>query len=334
MGSLFYIPTFIGKFILIQLLCKVLLIVHISVTRIFSHIMDLKSFETFLDSINRCYAKEVTNDLPKLTDFPSDIVSSDTINLTKLAETLNNHKNIFFKSVSLRLIAIKNLQECREKGLKPELKLIWKLICDSISILPSEAVVSSIGSQGFLSIPLYKYDKEPEMFDFFRLHIWDKSLEKHINIKTRDDFSIHTHSFYAESWILCGRIINERFAVKHSPEPTDYSIFNIEYNKTLNEINKHTSTARNAKQFMECKQISTEQYLQGGNYVIEAGDYHKSSVDAGNDGVAATLFNFYAPKGRVEHSFVIGPSNIKNSEINRTENIDPKDVIRRIDEII
>lgn len=294
-------------------------------------IMDKKNFETFVDSITKCYAKEVANDLPKWTDFPGEIVSDENIDLTKLEEALDSFSNLYLKSVSLRLIAIKHLQECRERELKPDLKKIWRLLFQSIMILPGNAAVSSIGSQGFLSIPLYKYDKEIQNFDFFRLHIWDRILDQYINTQARDNFSIHTHSFYAESWIVCGKIVNDRYLVNHSSEATDYSMFKVEYNQTLNEINRHTSTARNTKHFMKCKQISNEVYYQDGNYSIKAGDYHKSDFAGDDNGLSATLFNFYAPKGLVDDSFVIGPSSIENSEVNRKVHIDPKDLLERID---
>ena len=281
--------------------------------------MEMNEFKKLFNSIIRCYSKQVFENLPTLSDFENG--------------SSNNWKDKWHKSVGLRIKAISELRKSRDLGLKINTKKIWALISESIQIIPIEATISSIGSQGFLSVPLFKYDTEMKDFEFIRLHIWDKSINKFVNTQTRDNFSIHNHAFHAESWILCGQIINNRFIVEESKTNNQHSIFTIAYNSTLNEVNQHTSIANRTSTFAKVTQVSQEVHFRNGNYCIKAGDFHKSGSKEGGD-ISATLFSFTADKNFERHSSVIGPSEIQSSEINRKELINPSDLIKKIDEII
>lgn len=281
--------------------------------------MKTHDFETTLNSINRCYSKVFSNRLPEVNDF----------NNGELVNPTNN----FHKSVALRISALTELRKARDSRERLNLKDVWSKISQSIRILPVEATVSSIGSQGFLSIPLFKYDTDMEFFEFIRLHIWDSSLDKYVNTTTRDNFSVHSHLFHADSWILCGEIINDRFIVEESEKNEIHSFFEIKYNETLNEINQHTSTAERTNTFARLKQVSHEIYMQDGYYSIKAGEFHRSGS---NDkyGISATLFSFTTDKDFKGPSCVIGPSGIQSSEINRKDSIDPNELIIEIDKIL
>lgn len=276
-------------------------------------------FDNFLQSIVRCYSKALSDSLPKLKDFENG--------------KLINSQNNLHRSVALRIDAITELRTARDLNLELDYKKVWTKISESIKIIPVEATVSSIGSQGFLSIPLFKYDSDMTAFEFIRLHIWDPSISRYVNPETRDNFSIHNHLFHADSWILCGQVINDRLIVRTAESNTGRSLFSIEYNGTLNEVNQHTSTAQRTNTFVHVKQVSHENYMQGGHYCIKAGEFHKSGS---NDlsGVSATLFSFTADNKFHGPSSVIGPSSIQSSEINRKEFIDPKELVVKIDEKI
>jgi len=279
--------------------------------------MKTHDFETILKSINRCYSKAVAEDLPAAENF---------IN----GELINSGNNLH-KSVALRISAISALQKARDTNVKLDFKDTWSKISESIKIIPVDATISSIGSQGFLSIPLFKYDMDMKDFEFIRLHIWDTSLDKYVNKETRDNFSVHNHLFHADSWILCGQIINDRYIVEAMETNEINSFFAIEYNGTLNEINQHTSTAKRTNIFAKSKQVSHEIYMQEGNYSIKAGEFHKSGSND-KSGVSATLFSFTTDNNFQGPSSVIGPSNIQSSEINRKDSIDSRELIRQIDE--
>jgi hypothetical protein len=291
--------------------------------------IDKNNFETFLESINCCYAKDIAYKLPLAKDFQNDFFTNDNIDISKLETVVHKYQDVYKKSVALRLLAILKFIERRDSNIEINIKEIWYLISKSILTIPKEAVISSIGSQGFLSIPLFKFDKDKNKFEFIRLHIWDKSLDKFINKNTCSNFSLHTHSFFAESWIICGEIINNRYRIIQTDKKTDNSLFTIGYNKSLNEINQHTSIASNTNKFVEIKQISSEKYFSDSNYSINAGNYHKS-ISEGDNQLSATLFSFIGKKGFVEQSYVVGPSNIQTSEINRKMYIDPTELINNI----
>ena len=287
-------------------------------------------FELLLMSINSCYAKDVVGHLPKLEDFPKEIFQKTEVDLNLLLNIITNYSDFYVKSVTLRIIAIHELRNVRELKAKVDLKRIWKFILESILIIPTSATISSIGSQGFLSIPLFKDDRKKESFDFIRLHIWDNSLNEFINSEKCENFSIHTHTFYAKSWVLCGKVINDRFTINIVEKPTNHSLFTVGYNKSLNEVNQHTSKANNTSTFVNLNQVSHEIYSQGGTYTIDAGDFHKSG-SKGRNGLSATLFSFTAKEGLVEQSYVVGPSKLTTSEINRKMLIDPIQLLKKID---
>lgn len=279
--------------------------------------MNISEFERLLTSIKRCYANKFQNKLPGIDDFDSG----------SLIDTDNN----WYRSVALRIEVIRMLMET--DAIDIDVRAIWPKLSESIKILPGEAFSATIGSQGFLSIPLYKFDSELNNFEFIRLHIWDESINKYVNKDTRDNFSIHSHAFNAKSIILCGELINERFKVKESLNPTGKSYFKINYDSTLNNINRHTSTANNTSEPAIVQKISCENYYPGGTYFIKAGEFHKSGVNE-YAGTAATIFLFKSDNRRPETSFVIGPDNVLNSEVNREVIIDPIDLIEKIDQKI
>ena len=286
-------------------------------------------FNELLDSINECYSDNVKKSLPKITDFYPKIYIGSNINEIELESFITNEKNCYHKSVARRILAIKKLQEIRDKKLDLNIDGIWNLIYLSIIELPAHATISSIGSQGFLSIPLFRFRTNMKSFEFIRLHIWDNSLSQYIDKQTRENFSVHSHSFHAQSWILAGAISNERYSIAHSSQKQIHSLFKIEYNKTLNKVNKHTSNAVNTNKDIILTKISEEKYFHSSTYEISAGHYHKGG-SLSKDGFSATLFSFTAKNGSVDKSFVIGPSNIKNSEINRKEQIDPSYLLNKL----
>jgi hypothetical protein len=287
-------------------------------------------FKELLDSICECYSENVKNLLPKINNFDDDIYSDTGINELKLKAFIKKEKNCYYRSVGRRILAIKGLQKARDSKSDIETNEIWNQIYLSITEIPSNATVSSIGSQGFLSIPLFRFKTDMSRFEFIRLHIWDDSLNQYINSETRKNFSIHSHAFHAQSWILAGSIFNERYSLKKSSKKKEHSLFEIKYNKTLNKVNKHSSNAVNTDSHVILSKVSQEQYFPSSTYEISAGDYHKGGSKS-EDGLSATLFSFTAENGSVKNSFVVGPSDIKNSKINRKVHIEPSYLLDKLD---
>lgn len=287
-------------------------------------------FNKLLESVCSCYGESVTKSLPRSSDFPDTVYDSNGLNENQTRVFLKSVKDIYVKSVCYRMMAVFRIQESREKKIKLDISEVWNLVYLSICDLPQGSVISSIGSQGFISIPLYRYRTDINEFEFIRLHIWDDSLNQYISSATRKDFSIHSHRFYAQSWVISGSILNERYHVEEVSTKKEHALFDIKYNETINKVNKHTSNAVNTKKHVELKFISKEQYFPSSTYQIQGGSYHKAGTIS-EDGLTATFFSFTAKDGIVDSSYVIGPSTIENSEINRKTEIDPSYLLRKLD---
>ena len=292
------------------------------------------NFEETLQSINKCFATDVEKKLPTIKDFSSEIIEGfDNGNFEKLESFSEKTTDVYKKSVSKRILAIKTIQEARDTGIELNINKVWKWIYQSLEVIPIIATISSIGSQGFLSIPLYKYDKEMDKFDFIRLHIWDNSLEQYFDKKKSETFSVHTHSFLAQSWVLVGKIVNNRYRVKENSKKANASLFTIEYNKTLNQVNQHTSVAKNTGKNVNVEQISNEVYLPYSTYKIKRENYHQS-ISLGDNGLSSTIFSFTSKDGIAEKSFVVGPMDIQESKINRKMHIDATYLINQLNSIV
>jgi hypothetical protein len=70
--------------------------------------------------------------------------------------------------------------------------------------------------------------------------------------------------------------------------------------------------------------------MQDGNYFIKAGEFHRSGSNNKAE-ISATLFSFSSDNNFKGDSCVIGPSGIQDSEINRKDSIDSKELIFKID---
>jgi len=228
------------------------------------------------------------------------------------------------------MIGVRELIYCRDNNHSLDIIEVWKYISNSIKQIPNTYTISSIGSQGFLSIPLYKSDETLEKFDFLRLHIWDDSLNVYLDLKKCDDFSIHSHTFHAKSWIITGSVINDLYEYKVDSKNSNHSFFKVVYNNSLNEINQHTSKAINENKNIKLSLVKHEVHYSKGFYEIKASKLHKSGHINSPD-CSATFFSFTGKDG-LGKSFVIGPKDIQESEVNRKTIIDPTNLIAKIDQ--
>jgi hypothetical protein len=287
-------------------------------------------FKTFYEPLLKGYGEEFKavikpkNEISKLIFSDSKIIS-----IERLKNIIKKETDIYVESLIYRLIGVREIIYCRENKQKLDVKSVWELISKSIKIIPKKYTISSIGSQGFLSIPLYKFDESLESFDFLRLHIWDDSLNQYIDLEKCENFSIHTHTFFAESWVITGKIINNRFDYNFNSDNSKHSFFKVVYNDSLNEVNQHTSKAVNEKIDIELYQTSEETHFENGNYKIEAGKLHKSGHK--NSTLSSATFFSFTGKNGLDKSIVIGPKNISESIINRKMIIDPTELLQKID---
>lgn len=292
-----------------------------------------QEFIEFYNPLIKGYSESFKNKIDSV-DIITDIIFKEktSINIDNIIKLIKIEQNYYLKSFLNRFIAVREIIYCRENKEQLNVSEVWCFVANSIKQIPSEFTISSIGSQGFLSIPLYKSDLSKETFDFLRLHIWDDSLNKYMDLKKCDDFSIHSHTFFAKSWIITGKVINDRYNLLINSENSNHSFFEVVYNNSLNEVNQHTSKAVNKNINIEVTKTSFEVHFANGYYEIEPSKLHKSGHINSPD-CSATFFSFTGKDGLGE-SFVIGPKQIQVSEINRKTIIDPTKLIEKIDKQI
>src|SRR5690606_6284473 len=116
-------------------------------------------YEPLLKGYSESYKTKI-KPLDKLTG----IIFKDTneVSIEQLNELCSSSSDIYTKSFIERLIAVREIIYCRDHSLDLKILDVWRLISYSIKVIPSEFTISSIGSQGFLSIPLYKKDNTLE----------------------------------------------------------------------------------------------------------------------------------------------------------------------------
>src|SRR5690606_24185706 len=131
------------------------------------------------------------------------------------------------------------------------------------------------------------------------------------------------------SWVITGKVINDRYDYLINSKSSNHSFFEVVYNNSLNEVNQHTSKAVNRNVKVEVIKTSAEVHFNNEVYEIEPSKLHKSGHRNSPD-CSATFFSFTGKDGLGE-SFVIGPKEIQESEINRKTIIDPINLIEKID---
>ena len=248
----------------------------------------------------------------------------------------NNSKAIVVKAYIKRIVLVFLLLDAARNSkpsdfVKEEKKELWDLIYESLIILNGGKLLASIGSQGFLSIPLYRMETKEGDVEILRLHIWDKTLDKFIDNKAVSDFSIHSHKFYARSWILCGEVLNTNYELDDKQEGSDLSYFKISWaNSTFDaKDNSRKSTLLNTEIQVNIKNYSFACYRAGNSYEICAGEFHKSAVNPDFD-ITSTLFLFSTQYGEVEHSFVLGPKDLKQAPKHNYSELDAMYLLRKL----
>ncbi len=295
-----------------------------------NHGIHMEELYCFYDPIVKSYATAFSCKIIPQKAIREHLFNVDMLRSIQELITFAEHtEDNFLASFIYRLIGVREIIFCRENKIDLAINLVWIFIAKSIRIIPTEFTISSIGSQGFLSIPLYKEDKSLEKFDFIRLHIWDDSLNEFMDLKKCEDFSIHSHTFFAKSWIITGKVINNRFEYDTKTSDETHSFFEVQYDKSLNEVNQHSSKAVKTNVNVRLSKISEEIYFSKGYYEIQPSKLHQSG-HLNSPYPSATFFSFTGKDG-LGDSFVVGPTEINQSEINRKMNISPIYLLDKIE---
>ena len=203
-----------------------------------------------------------------------------------------------------------------ENDLEINMQIIWPHLVESLKLLNEFPLFASVGSQGFISIPIYR--QHTHDIKILRLHIWDSSIDKLIDISKISKFSIHSHLFHTTSQILCGEIQNTRIKINDTPQKTGFSEYEIKWINTKNNLddNNLKSELINTNKLVNVENNIIEQYTKNQRYFVNAGDFHASNYSK-DYSVTASIFLFNSKKGRTESSKTIGPKHlIKAPELN------------------
>lgn len=174
--------------------------------------IDIEELYSFYNPIVKSYATEFSNKIITIKDIQDHLYNNAiTKSIQEFISFAEQTEDNYLASFIYRFVGVREIIFCRENERNLNTDTVWMLITKSVRIIPTEFTISSIGSQGFLSIPLYKEDASLENFDFIRLHIWDDSLDEYMDLKKCEDFSIHSHTFFAKSWVVTGKVKNNRF---------------------------------------------------------------------------------------------------------------------------
>lgn len=183
----------------------------------------------------------------------------------------------------------------------------WRLIFECLTFFNKDNPVSTIGSQGFLSIELYRFESNKNR-KILRLHIWDESFS--INSQSIDfgKYKIHSHLFNTQSHVLAGSVLNERFDVFNSSETTMNSLYRINWKSTTDEKGflKRESELIVDTNDITIKKLSSETIIMGQEYSVSINEYHSSKSITP---ITATLFLFNSDDGLNDLSKVVGPKN-------------------------
>ena len=183
----------------------------------------------------------------------------------------------------------------------------WRLAFDCLTFFKKDDSTAGIGSQGFLSIELYRFESERNR-KILRLHIWDESFAHNFQNNDFGKYKVHSHLFSAQSHVLAGSILNERYEVLNSDKPSDHSLYRIDWKsiKDDNGFSKRKSELNVDISDVRLRKTSSETISMGQEYSVSINEYHSSKSITP---LTATLFLFNSDEGLNDLSKVVGPKN-------------------------
>jgi hypothetical protein len=295
-------------------------------------------FNTLVEGVFVTISKDLTFNSISTNDIVNLVydLNSSELTATECLSRLDNYDFDFKVAIALRAVVAGLTINISRNNKLADMRGVWKILYRTLNKDSGIPIKASLGSQGFLSIPLYSNGRDQNISELLRLHFWDKSLHEYPTYRKVNLFSIHSHQFHATSWILKGNITNSLFKVKptdNKSEQDGYCFFNIEWDETKEyKSNLKKSFAVNSNKFVTVEKESTTTYFAGQSYDIICGDFHDSFVDLNSEqnAITSTLFLFDGTKGRIKKSEVIGPANIQKNEVIRENNIDSNSLIEKL----
>ena len=150
----------------------------------------------------------------------------------------------------------------------------------------------------------------------FRLHFWTNTIEKHDK-----DLQIHDHSFDFESFVLNGRIINNKYKIISSQNFNGY-LYDVAFR------NEKSALILNQEHFSIELQESFEINV-GEFYAMSSDDFHES---INNDDMTVTLLKIIKSDNKI--SRVFSPKKLNSLNSFKRVNLTSAENKKLIDNII
>ncbi|KAI0630351.1 hypothetical protein C8Q77DRAFT_1137637 [Trametes polyzona] len=189
------------------------------------------------------------------------------------------------------------------------LELIWELVRTALTG-PSPVDLPPLRSaQGFLSIALCHHNKEGNIEELFRLHVWLPDGQR-----GDQEFVIHTHQPWARSWIMAGKATDHRFDVEELEEgdtrtPT-HETMRMDWGKghqytTDQKLSLARADGAGKLVFTTERLADKETHGLDDSYCVPTMDYHYTQAPFHE--VHTTLFFFDSSLGFTQNAPILGP---------------------------
>lgn len=203
-------------------------------------------------------------------------------------------------------------EKCRQDldVARKELDDVWQLVKNCLVNIASKQLFStSRSAQGFLSVPLCSLQKDGNIDELYRLHVWlpdDK--------RGNPDFAIHAHQCFAQSWVLAGDGKDNVYTVTPAtgPAAATHAEYALAWSDakgadvgTTYKTHQKFSVIRNTKRLVSATPKSSSIHSNGMSYTIPAAAFHTTTVAPGI--LHATLFVFDAHRGFEKNAGILGP---------------------------
>ena len=217
-----------------------------------------------------------------------------------------------------------------------DLRSIWPILYPTLSGVSGIPLTASYGSQRFITIPIFLNGTNKNLKELIRLHIWDTSFIDDSRFRTDNPFAIHSHRFYAKSWILKGELVNSFFSIRElegENEESEFSFFDVVWDDEHNEkADRLRSAVINSGRLVRVTRESTAVIQEGQSYEIDHTAFHSSFFDyeRSSQALTASIFIFDATRGHDDRTDVVGPTSIERFSVERDIALDPQGYIEKL----
>ncbi|KAK3991251.1 hypothetical protein QBC44DRAFT_263383 [Cladorrhinum sp. PSN332] len=215
-------------------------------------------------------------------------------------------------NVALGISLLRQISRQNLNATPTDLAAVWELIYAALTSTSSEDSLfkASRSAQGFTAVPLCSRLKDGNIDELFRLHVWLPDGDR-----GNQEFALHSHQPFAQSWILAGEGHDHSFRAEHTQD-SDVAT-HAEYDVSWNDVKGEEDTSykthqtysivKNTGKLVRVTPLRSSAHTRNISYTIPAAQIHQTEVAP--DMLHATLFFFDSRRGFEKQAPVIGPKN-------------------------